>query len=245
VTVVLSRKGWVRAAKGHDVDAAALAYREGDGLAAAARGRSNQTVVFFDSTGRAYATAAHTLPSARGHGEPLSGRFTPPAGASFDALAIADDAQRLVVATSHGYGFVTRFEALVARNKSGKQIVSLTDGARILAPGLTADPARDRIVVATSAGHLLMFSVADLPELDKGKGNKLIEIPKKRLAAGEELVVGIAVIPEGGAVVVHAGARHMTLKWADLVEYGGHRAQRGGLLPRGFQRVERIEPVET
>lgn len=99
-------------------------------------------------------------------------------------------------------------------------------------------------MVATSAGHLLMFSVADLPELDKGKGNKLVDIPKKRLASGEEQVVGIAVIPEGGAVVVHAGARHMTLKWSDLVEYGGARAQRGGLLPRGFQRVERIAPLE-
>jgi topoisomerase-4 subunit A len=244
VTVVLSRKGWIRAAKGHDVDAGGLAYREGDGLAAAARGKSNQTVVVFDSTGRAYATAAHSLPSARGHGEPLSGRFTPPAGASFDALAIADEQAKLVVATTHGYGFVTGFGALIARNKGGKQIVSLTEGARILAPGLAADTARDRIVVATSAGHLLMFSVADLPELDKGKGNKLIDIPKKRLASGEEQVVGIAVIPEGGAVVVHAGARHMTLKWSDLVEYGGSRAQRGGLLPRGFQRVERIAPLE-
>jgi topoisomerase-4 subunit A len=242
-TVVLSQKGWARAAKGHDIDAATLAYREGDEFLAAARGRTNQQVVFFDSDGRAYATPAHSLPSARGHGEPLTGRFTPPAGARFDALAIADDATKLVVATSHGYGFVAPFASLVSRNKNGKQIVSLTEGARILVPGLATDTARDRIVVATTAGHLLMFSVAELPELDKGKGNKLIEIPKKLLAGGEELCAGIAVIPEGGDVVIHAGSRHMTIKWSDLVNYGGARAQRGGKLPRGFQRVERIEPA--
>jgi topoisomerase-4 subunit A len=240
-TVVLSRKDWVRAAKGHEIDAGALAYREGDALLASVEGRTNQQVVFFDSEGRAYATPAHTLPSARGHGEPLTGRFTPPAGASYTALAIADEAAKLVIATSHGYGFVAGFESLLSRNKNGKQIVSLTEGARILAPGVAADTARDRIVVATSAGHLLMFSVAELPELDKGKGNKLVEIPKKLLAAGDELCAGIVVIPEGGEVTVHSGARHYTLKWNDLVEYGGARAQRGGKLPRGFQRVDRIE----
>jgi topoisomerase-4 subunit A len=241
--VVLSTKGWARAAKGHEVDAASLSYREGDRLLDVARGKTNQNAVFFDSEGRAYATPAHSLPSARGHGEPLTGRFSPPAGASFDAVAIADGDAKLVVATSHGYGFVAPFESLITRNKNGKQIVSLTEGARILTPGVAADTARDRIVVATSAGHLLMFSVAELPELDKGKGNKLIEIPKKLLASGDELCVGIAVIAEGGEVIVRAGSRHMTLKWADLVEYGGERAQRGNKLPRGFQRVERIEPV--
>jgi len=245
LTVVLSAKGWARAAKGHEVDPASLSYRDGDALRAAVRGRTNQTAVFFDTSGRAYASTAHTLPSARGHGEPLSGRFTPPAGASFTALAIADDQTKLVLATSHGYGFVTSFGALIARNKSGKQIVSLTQGAEILAPALSTDTARDRILVATSAGHLLMFSVADLPELDKGKGNKLIEIPKARLAKGDEAVVGVAVIAEGGALMIYSGARHMTLKWGDLVEYGGSRAQRGGKLPRGFQRVERIEAVSA
>ncbi|HQW64416.1 MAG TPA: DNA topoisomerase IV subunit A [Pseudomonadota bacterium] len=240
LTVVLSAKGWVRAAKGHDVDAAALSYREGDALLAAVPGRTTQQAVFFDSTGRCYSTPAHSLPSARGHGEPLTGRFTPPAGASFDAVAIGDDATRLVVATTHGYGFVGTFESLLSRNKAGKQIVSLTEGARILQPAPSADTARDRIVVATSQGHLLMFSVAELPELDKGKGNKLVEIPKKQLASGEERVVGVAVIAEGGGVTVHSGQRHYTLKWSDLVEYGGNRAQRGGKLPRGFQRVDRL-----
>ncbi|NUO72220.1 MAG: DNA topoisomerase IV subunit A, partial [Frateuria sp.] len=184
VTVVLSQKGWIRAAKGHDVDAEGLNYREGDGLLAAVKARTTQQVAVIDSTGRSYSTPAHTLPSARGNGEPLTGRFSPPAGASFDALAAGDNDTRLILATDFGYGFVTRFEALTGRNKAGKQIISLTEGSRILAPQASADPARDRIVVVTTEGHLLMFSVAELPELDKGKGNKLIEVPTARLVSG-------------------------------------------------------------
>jgi topoisomerase-4 subunit A len=241
ITVVLSAKGWVRAAKGHDVDASELGYREGDRFLAAAQGRTTQQAAFLDSTGRSYSTPAHTLPSARGNGEPLTGRFTPPAGARFDAVAIADHSTKLVIASDRGYGFVTRFEALVANKKAGKQLMSVGRDARILQPALVADSARDRIVVVTSAGHLLMFSVADLPELDKGKGNKLIEIPKAKLAAGER-VAGIAVVAEAkGEVTLYAGQRKLTLKWSDLVEYGGSRAARGSLLPRGLQRVERVE----
>ncbi|MGN6120068.1 MAG: DNA topoisomerase IV subunit A [Rhodanobacter sp.] len=241
VTVVLSQKGWARAAKGHDIDAEALNYREGDGLLAAVKARTTQQVAFIDSTGRAYSTPAHTLPSARGNGEPLTGRFSPAAGASFDAVVAGDNDTRLILATDFGYGFVNRFESLTGRNKAGKQIISLSDGAKVLAPQVSADPARDRIVVVTSEGHLLMFSVAELPELDKGKGNKLIEIPKKQLAEGER-VAGVAVVAEGkGEVTLYAGARKLTLKWADLVEYGGNRATRGNLLPRGLRRVERIE----
>jgi topoisomerase-4 subunit A len=146
-----------------------------------------------------------------------------------------------VIASDRGYGFVTRFEALLANKKAGKQLLSVEKDARVLAPALVADSARDRIVVVTTAGHLLMFSVADLPELDKGKGNKLIEIPKAKLSAGER-VAGIAVVAEAkGEVTLYAGQRKLTLKWPDLVEYGGARAQRGSLLPRGLQRVERIE----
>jgi topoisomerase-4 subunit A len=241
VTVVLSQKGWARAAKGHDIDAEALNYREGDGLLAAVKARTTQQVAFIDSTGRAYSTPAHTLPSARGNGEPLTGRFSPANGASFDAVIAGDNDTRVILATNLGYGFVNRFESLTGRNKAGKQIISLGDGAKVLAPQVSADPARDRIVVVTSEGHLLMFSVAELPELDKGKGNKLIDVPKKQLAEGER-VVGVAVVAEGkGEVTLYAGARKLTLKWADLVEYGGNRATRGGLLPRGLRRVERIE----
>ena len=242
VTVILSEKGWVRAAKGHDVDARELGYREGDRHLASAKGRTTQAVAFIDSTGRSYSTAAHTLPSARGNGEPLTGRFTLPSGARFEALAIGEASSKLVLATDFGYGFVTGFEALLANKKAGKQIISLDERAHVLAPAPVADSARDRIVVVTSAGHLLMFSVAELPELDKGgKGNKLIEIPKTKLADGER-VVGVAVVAEGsGEVTLYAGQRKLNLRWNDLVEYGGSRAARGSLLPRGLQRVERIE----
>ncbi len=242
LTVVLSRQGFARAAKGYDVDAEGLNFREGDGLLAATNARTTQQVAFIDSAGRSYSTAAHTLPSARGNGEPLTARFSPTTGASFDAVIAADSDTHLVLATTFGYGFVTRFGALLGRNKAGKQIISLADGARILAPRISTDPARDRIVVVSSEGHLLMFSVAELPELDKGKGNKLIEIPRAKRLSGEERVAGIAVVAEGkGEITLHAGARKLTLRWADLVEYGGARASRGGVLPRGLRRVERIE----
>ena len=242
VTVVLSEKGWARAARGHDVDAAGLSYREGDKYLVSVRGKSSQQAVFIDSTGRSYSTPAHTLPSARGNGEPLTGRFTPPGGARFDAVAIGDNATRLILATDAGYGFLTRFEGLLANKKAGKQVINIDDDARVLAPAYVDDPARDRIVAVTTEGHLLMFSVADLPELDRGRGNKLIEIPKAKLQSGEERVSGIAVVAEGsGEVTLYAGQRKLTLKWADLVEYGGSRAQRGGLLPRGLRRVDRIE----
>ena len=242
VTVVLSQKGWARAAKGHDIDAEGLNYREGDGLLAVVKARTTQQVAFIDSTGRSYSTPTHTLPSARGNGEPLTGRFSPVAGASFDAVIAGDNDTRLILATDVGYGFVTRFEALTSRNKAGKQIISLSDKAKVLAPQISTDPARDRVVVVTTEGHLLMFSVAELPELDKGKGNKLIEVPKAKLVSGDERVAGVAVVAEGkGEVTLYAGQRKLTLKWSDLVEYGGNRASRGGLLPRGLRRVERIE----
>ncbi len=241
ITVVLSAKGWVRAAKGHDVDAEGLNYREGDALGAFAHARTNQQVAFVDSTGRSYSTPGHTLPSARGNGEPLTGRFSPPSGAAFDAVASGTNDTRLVLASDHGYGFVTRFENLLSNKKAGKQLINLPDGAHVLAPPVTAEPSRDRIVVATTAGHLLMFSVAELPELDKGKGNKLIDIPRAKLASGDERVAGVAVVAEGsGEVTLFAGQRKLILKWADLVEYGGNRATRGGLLPRGFRRVDAL-----
>ena len=236
MTVVVSEKGWVRAAKGFDVDAAALNYREGDELLAAARARSNQQVAFLDSTGRSYSTIVHSLPSARGKGEPLTGRFSPAPGASFQAVASGDNDTRFVLASSHGYGFVTRFENLTSRNKAGKAMLSLTPNAKVVQPAPVTDVAIDRVVVATSAGHLLAFPVAELPELDKGKGNKLIDIPKAKL--GTERVVAVAVVPEGGSLQVRSGARTMTLSWKDLDGYIGARATRGGLLPRGWQKVE-------
>ena len=236
MTVVLSEKGWIRAAKGHDVDAGSLSYREGDGLLAAVRSRSTQQVAFLDSEGRSYSTSVHTLPSARGNGEPLTGRFSPAPGASFQALASGDNDSRLVLASSHGYGFVTRFENLTGRQKAGKAMFNLTAGARVLQPAPVANPETDRIVAVTSAGHLLAFPISELPELDKGKGNKIIDIPKAKL--GTERVVAIAAVSPGNTLQVRSGQRTMSLSFKDLDAYLGARATRGGLLPRGWQKVD-------
>ena len=237
MTVVLSEKGWVRAAKGHDIDPAGLSYRDGDSLLCAVRGRSTQQVVFLDATGRSYSTLAHTLPSARGNGEPLTGRFSPPAGAGFQTMASADNDARFVLSSSHGYGFVTRFENLTGRNKAGKAMLSLTPGSTVLQPVQVSNLEQDRIVAVTSAGHLLAFPVSELPELDKGKGNKIIEIPKAK--RGTEKVVAIAVVPAGGTLAVSSGSRTpMKLSYRDLEPYLGARGSRGGLLPRGWQRVD-------
>ncbi|MDQ3206259.1 MAG: DNA topoisomerase IV subunit A [Pseudomonadota bacterium] len=236
MTVVLSEKGWVRAAKGYDIDAASLGYREGDSLLAAVRSRSTQQVAFLDSTGRAYSTVVHGLPSARGNGEPLTGRFALPTGASFQAAAAGDNDTRFVLASSHGYGFVTRFENLTGRNKAGKAMLSLTPNAKVLQPAAVGDLAGGRVVAVTNVGHLLAFPVADLPELDRGKGNKLIDIPRAKL--GTERVVAVAVVAPGGTLTVRSGARTMSLGWKDLEAYVGARATRGGLLPRGWQKVE-------
>jgi topoisomerase-4 subunit A len=237
--VVGSEKGWVRAAKGHDVDAATLSYREGDGLLASVRSRSTQQVAFLDSEGRSYSTAVHTLPSARGNGEPLTGRFSPAAGASFQAAVSGDNDARFVLASSHGYGFVTRFENLTSRQKAGKTMLNLTPGAKVLQPAQVTRTDADRIVAVTSAGHLLAFPLSELPELDKGKGNKIIEIPKAKL--GTEHVVAIASVSPGNTLLVKSGQRTMSLSFKDLDGYVGARASRGGLLPRGWQKVDGLD----
>ena len=236
MTVVISEKGWVRAAKGVDVDASTLSYRDGDAVLASVRSRSTQQVAFLDSTGRAYSSVVHSLPSARGNGEPLTGRFSPQPGASFQALASGDNDTRFVLASSHGYGFVTRFENLLSRNKAGKAMLSLTPNARVLQPALVCGDASDRVVAVTNVGHMIAFALKDLPELDKGKGNKLIDIPKAKLPT--ERVVAIAVIAPGNTLLVRSGARSMSLSFKDLDAYVGARATRGGLLPRGWQKVD-------
>ena len=235
VTIVLSKKGWVRAAKGH-VDPAGLSYREGDSLQAAARGRSNQPVAFLDSSGRSYSTLAHGLPSARGNGEPLTGRFSPAAGASFLGVVSGEADARFVLASSLGYGFVTRFGNLVSRQKAGKAMLTVPAGSGVLQPAPVGSVDTDRIVAVTSAGHLLAFPVSELPELEKGKGNKIIEIPKAK--RGTEKVVAVAVVQPGGTLQVHSRQRTMSLSFKDLENYLGARASRGGLLPRGWQRVD-------
>jgi topoisomerase-4 subunit A len=241
VTVVLSEKGWVRSAKGHELDPAALSYKAGDGFLASARLRSNQAVVFLDSTGRSYSLAAHLLPSARGQGEPLTGRLDPPRGGSFLAVLGGEPAAKYVLASDAGYGFIVTMEALYAKPKAGKAVLTLPQGSRVLPPVRVLDTATDRFAAVTNTGHLLLFSASDLPELPRGKGNKIIHIPSARAAARAEFLVAVAVVHAGASLTIRSGKRHFTLKPADLDAYQGERGRRGKLLPRGLQRVDALE----
>ncbi|MFP4280237.1 MAG: DNA topoisomerase IV subunit A [Halochromatium sp.] len=241
VTVVLSEKGWVRQGKGHELDGATLSYKAGDRFLAAARLRSNQPAVFLDSSGRSYSLPAHSLPSARGQGEPLTGRLDPPKGASFVALLGGDPAQRLLLASDAGYGFLCTLEALIAKPRGGKAVLTLPDGARVLPPVSLPNEPDARIAIATSTGHLLVFAAAELPELTRGKGNKLIGIPSARLKAREEVVAALCALPANASLNIHCGKRHLTLKPADLEHYRAERGRRGLLLPKGLQRVDAMQ----
>ncbi|MGF1548875.1 MAG: DNA topoisomerase IV subunit A [Thiotrichales bacterium] len=240
VTIVLSQKGWVRAAKGHDLDPQTLTYKSGDGFLAAAQGRSNQFAVFLDATGRSYSLPAHALPSARGQGEPLSGRVDPPPGTEFVAVLIGKPEDLVLLATDHGYGFLCRLEDMYSRNKAGKVLMTIADGARILPPRLVRERASEQIAAVTSDGFLLAIALDSLPQLPKGKGNRIIGIPSGRLKSGDEKVVDVALVPEGATLVVQAGKRVRNLVPAELAEYVGERAQRGRKLPKGFQKVDAL-----
>ncbi|MCQ4274168.1 DNA topoisomerase IV subunit A [Stutzerimonas degradans] len=241
VTVVISEKGWVRCAKGHDIDATGLSYKAGDGFKAAAGGRSNQFAVFIDSTGRSYSLAAHSLPSARGQGEPLTGRLTPPPGASFECVLLPDDDALYVIASDAGYGFVVKGDDLQAKNKAGKTLLSLPAGAKVVAPRPLHSRDDDWLAAVTTEGRLLVFPVRDLPQLGKGKGNKIIGIPGERVASREEYLVDLAVLPAGATLTLQAGRRTLSLKADDLEHYKGERGRRGNKLPRGFQRVDGLQ----
>lgn len=241
VTVVLSEAGWVRSAKGHELDPESLAYRSGDKLKLAAKGKSNQSAVFLDSTGRAYTVPAHTLPSARGQGEPLTGRVNPPSGASFEGLMIGDGAAHYLVATDAGYGFISKMENFLSKNRSGKAVLKVPKGGKVLAPALITDIGENEVVSISNEGRMLMFKLKDLPELAKGKGNKIINIPSARVAERIEFVVSIAVIAQGQQLVIHSGKRHISLSMSDLEHYRGERGRRGNKLPRGFQKVDKVE----
>ncbi|MCT8164675.1 MULTISPECIES: DNA topoisomerase IV subunit A [unclassified Pseudomonas] len=241
VTVVLSEKGWVRCAKGHDIDATGLSYKAGDGFKAAAAGRSNQFAVLIDSTGRSYSLAAHSLPSARGQGEPLTGRLAPPPGATFECVLLPEDDALYVVASDAGYGFVVKGEDLQAKNKAGKGLLSLPNGAKVITPRPVANRDQDWLAAVTTEGRLLVFKVSDLPQLGKGKGNKIIGVPGDRVASREEYVTDLAVLGEGATLVLQAGKRTLSLKPDDLEHYKGERGRRGSKLPRGFQRVDGLQ----
>jgi topoisomerase-4 subunit A len=240
VTVVLSQRGYARAAKGHEVDPTTLSYKSGDSFLAAAQGRSNQLAMFIDSTGRVYSVMAHTLPSARGQGEPLSSRFKPPDGAEFCGTMIGDNTQKYLLASDAGYGFIATLEELVSRNKAGKAVLRVPSGGKAVVPAPIPGDTECLIAAVSSIGRLLMFEMEELPELAKGKGNKLLNIPGKKYQSGEEKLVAATVVPEDGDLQVYCGQRMMTIRWDDSDPYYGERALRGGLLPRGWRSVDRI-----
>jgi topoisomerase IV subunit A len=241
VTVVLSQRGWVRAAKGHELDPSTLSYKTGDSFQAAARGRSTQLAVFLDSTGRAYSLVAHSLPSARGQGEPLSGRIDPPEGATFAGVLIGEPDDRWVIASDAGYGFVVKLGELHSRNRAGKAVLKVPEGSGVLAP-TQVPAAEDAVLCAVSTdGKLLVFAVKDLPELPRGKGNKIFGLSSKKVASREEYLAAIAVVAPGQSLIVYSSERKMTLKYAELKDYRGERAQRGAVLPRGWRKVERLD----
>ena len=243
VTIVLSQRGFARAAKGHEIDPLALNYKAGDSFLAAALGRSNQLAMFIDSTGRVYSVMAHTLPSARGQGEPLSSRFNPPDGAEFCGAMIGDTGQKYLLVSDAGYGFIATLGDLVTRNKAGKTVLRVSAGGRAVVPSIVPAESECLIAAVSSIGRLLLFELEELPELSKGKGNKLINIPGKKYLSGEEKVVAAAVVPEDGHLQVHCGTRMMTIKWNDLDDYYGERGLRGSLLPKGWRKVDRLDGI--
>ncbi len=243
VTIVLSEKGWVRAAKGHDVDPGALAYRSGDAFLAAALGRSSELAYFFDSTGRAYALPMRGLPSARSQGEPLTGKLNPPPGAAFMAVLAGSEEDWYLLASNTGYGFLIRLGELTTKSRTGKAVLVLAGEAKAMAPLRVDQPETDRLALATTQGRLLVLPMGEIPGLSRGKGTKLIQLHADRSTAGEDFVVAMTSLSAHAALRVQAGKRTLTLQAKDIENYQGSRGRRGSLLPRGFQRTDRLWPV--
>lgn len=243
VTVILSEMGWVRCAKGHDIDPAGLSYKAGDKYLAHACGKSNQPVIFIDSTGRSYALDPLSLPSARSQGEPLTGKLTLPAGATIEKVIMEPEKQELLMASDAGYGFICKFEDLIARNKAGKALISLPENAKVLKPEKLSESA-SLLVSLTSAGRMLIFPVRDLPALSKGKGNKIISIPAANAKARSELLVKLFLISEQASLEFHSGKRKITLKPEDLQKFRAERGRKGSQLPRGLHSNVDIVVIE-
>jgi topoisomerase IV subunit A len=244
ITVVLSAKGWVRAGKGHELDPESLSYKSGDEFQSAARGKSNQMAVFIDSAGRSYATPSHNLPSARGQGEPLTGRFKPAAGVNFIAAVMGRDDDLYLMSTTFGYGFICKFSDMVTRNKNGKALISIPAGAELLPPVPVKDYDNQYIVAVTSDGYIGVIPIRDLPQLAKGKGNKIINVPPKKLKAGEEIVGAIHCIEEKDSLTLHVGKKFKTMNHRELMDYVIERGKRGSKLPRGWQNVDWVEQID-
>ena len=242
VTVILSEKGWVRAAKGHDIDPATLNYRAGDGFRQAAMGRSNQFAVFLDSTGRCYSIASHILPSARSHGEPVSSWVTPPDGAVFNGVMLGESGQLYFLATDAGYGFVASLGDLYAKAKAGKAVLNVPQSAQVLPPVPVTDHKQDLVAAVTTEGRLLVTDLAEFPQLARGKGVKVMQIPPARLKSREEFLVALTVFGRKDKLHLVSGRRHLTLKPKDWNHYHGERGRRGNVLPRGYRQVSTIKP---
>ena len=241
VTVILSTGGWARSAKGHDIDPGALSYKSGDAFQALARGRSLQPAIFIDSTGRTYTLPAHSLPSARGYGEPLSGRLDPPDGAKFAGVMIGEPEDLWLLASDAGYGFTARLKDLISDRRAGKTVLNVPENAHVLPPAPV--PSADSLLAAISSeGKLLAFPIGEVPEMPRGKGNKLYDIPSKKAKARQELMTAVAVVPPEATLVLWSGEQHKTIEWRDLQDYLGERAQRGAVLKRGWPRkITRME----
>jgi len=240
LTIILSQKGWIRAAKGHDIDVESLSYRSGDGYLGSTKGRSTQPAYILDSTGRVYNTTTHDLPSARSQGEPLTGRLKPPAGSLFTDVFSGQAEDWYLLVSNMGYGFRVQLKDLQSKNKAGKAAITLSSEAKVLSPAQIQNGS-DFVAVVTQQGRLLIFPVLELPALSKGKGNKLIQIPPADFKSGKDRVISICVFGEEGEIKILSGKRHLTLKGADIKAYSGNRAKRGSVLPRGFQRVDGLE----
>lgn len=243
ITVVMSEKAWARQAKGHDVDPTSLSYKSGDSYLSHARGRSNQPAIFIESSGRSYTTDSHTLPSARSQGEPLSGRFNLVAGETLEHALMGEQEQLYLMATDAGYGFVCALKDMISRNKAGKALLTVPVGAKVMTPRTINDANNDRLMAITMEGRMLLFPLSQLPVLSKGKGNKIIGIPTEKVKNREDFLKHLLVVPEGASVTVWAGKRKLTLKPDDLGHYQGERGRRGNKLPRGLQRVDKLELV--
>ncbi|MEG0278247.1 MAG: DNA topoisomerase IV subunit A [Morganella sp. (in: enterobacteria)] len=244
VTVVLSQMGWVRSAKGHDIDPSGMSYKAGDNFLGAARGMSNQPVVFLDSTGRSYSLDPLELASARGQGEPLTGKLTPPPGAVFEQVLMNNDTQKYLMASDAGYGFICTFSDLVAKNKAGKLLITLPDNAKAMTPIEVNDEENDLLLSISQEGRMLLFPVCDLPQLSKGKGNKIISITSAAAAAGEDGLAHLFVIPADASVTLHFGKRKLVMRPEELQKFRAERGRRGTALPRGMQKkIERVEIV--
>lgn len=244
LTVVLSAGGWVRAAKGHDIDVMALSYKSGDTFQSMAQGKSDQSVVFLDSHGRSYTLSAHSLPSARGQGEPLTGRLKPAAGADFINCLMAANDDLFLLSSSHGYGFVCRFEDMLTRNKNGKSLISISNGASLMPAKAISDREKSVVVSITSEGYIGLLDIDAIPQLSKGKGNKIQGIPPKRLKSGEESIAFIVILSGRQKLIVHAGKKYKSMGLQELEEYRIERGKRGRKLPRGYQNVSAVEVVE-